>query len=376
MSKRSRRREGGMFDGLEDVPSLEESSDAIFGVSPFPNTPQIRVKLVDIQSIYPDPAQPRRAIPSELREKWNPNEDPFDDLIAYWFSYMEPDFDLEAYLLDGETERAQFSINNEPLAPDFEPTNAVQSSFLRLLELAASILRDGLTNPITISRIGSDYMIETGERRWLAYQLLNVYFEDNGDVDWSKIPARILTERSVWRQATENNARQNLNAVSRARQLAILLMDIHGLDNFEPIDDFENEQSFYAQVGDGREWRIPRERTEQLLKAMGLTNQTQLRQYRAILRIDPLLWKFADDNDLTEFEIRQLSKKGSPKSVTGVTETDQSTTLDDALSNLHKQRSTFERLARKAKKLERKQWQLIAIEQAEWWERLARKLDK
>lgn len=376
MSKRSRRREGGMFDGLEDAPSLEESSDAIFGVSPFPNTPQIRVKLVDIQSIYPDPAQPRRAIPSELREKWNPNEDPFDDLIAYWFSYMEPDFDLEAYLLDGETKRAQFSGDNEPLAPDFEPTNALQASFLHLLELAASILRDGLTNPITVSRIGRDYMIETGERRWLAYQLLNLYFEDNGDVDWSKIPARILTERSVWRQATENNARQNLNAVSRARQLSILLMDIHGWDNFEPIDDFGTEQNFYAQVGDGREWRIPRERTEQLLKAMGLTNQTQLRQYRAILRIDPLLWKFADDNDLTEYEIRQLSKKGSAKSVTPVTESDQPTSLDDTLTRLHKQRTSFEKLARKAKKLERKQWRQIAIEQAEWWERLARKLDK
>lgn len=375
MSKRSRKRTGGMFDGLENVPSLEESSDAIFGVSPFPNTLQIKVKLVDIHSIYPDPAQPRRAIPSELRDKWDVNKDPFEDLIAYWFTYMEPDFDLDAYLLDGETKRARLGSDNEPLNPDFQPTNAVQASLLHLLELASSILRDGLTNPITVSRIGRDYMIETGERRWLAYQLLHVYFEDTGDTDWSKIPARILTERSVWRQATENNARQNLNAISRARQLSILLMDIHGWENFRPISDFEAEQDFYAQVGDGRVWRIPREKTEQLLKAMGLTNQTQLRQYRAILRIDQRSWELADDNDLTENAIRKIMKNRTSKSVTPVTERVQKTTLDDALHNLQKQRDSFADQAQQAKKIERNQWLQIAKEQADWWDRLVRKLD-
>lgn len=385
MSKRQRKRDQGMFEGLQDVPSLEDSTDEIFGVSPFPATPSVKVKMVDIHSIYPDPSQPRRAIPSELRERWNIEDHTFEDLIALWFTYMNPnEFDLDAYLLDGETERTRVDEQGNPVLPDFEPTDPVQISFIRLLELASSILREGLTNPITISRIGRDYMIETGERRWLAYHLLNVYFEDAGEQDWSKIPARIMPERSVWRQATENNARENLNAVSRARQLAILLMDIHGWDNFRPISEFEDEQDFYAQVSDGREWQIPGNKIEQLLKAMGLNNQTQLRQYRTILRVDPMLWRVADDNDWTENAIREahrlstsdLRKKlQNPDGVTSVTRGQKANPLDRAINKMANYREKIEKQAGQSKKKERLKWLEFAREQAEWWEQLSRKLD-
>lgn len=60
MSKRPRNREQGMFDSLKDAPTLEESNDAIFGVNPFPVMPTVKVKFIEIASIYPDPAQPRR----------------------------------------------------------------------------------------------------------------------------------------------------------------------------------------------------------------------------------------------------------------------------------------------------------------------------
>jgi len=377
MSKRPRKRDQGMFDDLQDAPSLEDSNDAIFGVSPFPVSPSIKVKFVDIATIYPDPAQPRRAIPSELRERWNIHEHSYEDLIALWFTYMGPNFDLDAYLLDGDTERSH------PQLPDFEPADAVQDSFIRLLELASSILREGLTNPISISRIGREYMIETGERRWLAYHLLNVYFEDTGEQDWSKVPARVMPERSVWRQATENNVRQNLNAVSRARQLAILLMNIHGEGNFLPISDFENEQEFYAQVSDGQQWRTPRDKTEQLLKAMGLNNQTQLRQYRTILRIDPMLWRIADDNDWTENAIRERSRMSSDdlekdlqnsKSVTTVTESKKRAPIDQAIKKMHTYRGSISKQAERSKKSERLEWQEFAEEQALWWETLAKNL--
>lgn len=382
MSKRPRKRDQGMFEGLQDVPSLEDSSDAIFG-NPFPVTPTIKVKFVDIGSIYPDPVQPRRAIPSELRERWNIHENSYEDLIVLWLSYMGPDFDLDTYLLDGETERSQSNQKGQPLLPEFEPTDAIQASFIRLLELASSILREGLTNPITISRVGREYMIETGERRWLAYHLLNIYFEDSNEQDWSKIPARIMLERSVWRQATENNVRQNLNAVSRARQLAILLMDIHGWENFRPITDFANEQDFYAQVSDGHEWRIPRGKTEQLLKTMGLNNQTQLRQYRTILRVNPILWQIADDNDWTENSIREASRLSSEtlvkqlqidKSVTAVTESDKRSSVDQALTKMHKYRKTIEMQAKKSQKGDRLKWLEFAKEQIQWWEQLAEQL--
>lgn len=374
MSKRSQRQkereEQGLFDNLQDTPSLEDSSDAIFGINPFPSLPQVRVKLVDIHSIFPDPSQPRRAIPSELRERWNIHEHTIEDLIALWFSYME-DFDLEAYLFDGMTNRAQRDDKGDPIIPNFEPTDPVQVSFIRLLELTSSILRDGLTNPITISRVGRDYMVETGERRWLAYHFLNAYFEDNGDQDWSKIPARIMPERNVWRQATENNARQNLNAVARARQLAILLMDIHGWDNFRQLSDFENEQDFYAQVQDGTQWRIPADKTEQLLKAMGLNNQTQLRQYRAILRLDSITWRVADDNDWTESAIRLHQQR--QKNVTSVTE--KGKPIMRFVKDMDKQIATIEKAALQSKFEERLEWMEYAKQLSYRWKQLAEKLD-
>ena len=383
MSKRPRNRDQGMFDNLQDAPSLEDSNDAIFGVSPFPVTPTVKVKFVEISSIYPDPAQPRRAIPSELRSRWNIHDHTYEDLIAVWFTYMGSEFDLDAYLLDGNTERSQIDKNNQPLLPEFEPEDAVQAGFIHLLELASSILREGLTNPITISRVGRDYMIETGERRWLAYHLLNVYFEDSGDQDWSKIPARVMPERNVWRQATENNVRQNLNAVSRARQLAILVMDIHGWDNFRPISDFEEEQEFYAQVSDGREWQIPTDKIEQLLKSMGLNNQTQLRQYRAILRTHPMLWQVADDNNWSENAIREAHRL-TPEALndklknvadkTSITRGKKINSLDRAINQVHKQRTKISKQAEGSKMGERLEWQEFAKEQAQWWDKLAQKL--
>jgi ParB-like chromosome segregation protein Spo0J len=383
MSKRPRNRDQGMFDNLQDAPSLEDSNNAIFGVSPFPVTPTVKVKFIDIASIYPDPAQPRRAIPSELRSRWNIHDHTYEDLIAVWFTYMGPEFDLDAYLLDGNTERSQLDPDNQPLLPEFEPEDAVQAGFIHLLELASSILREGLTNPITISRVGRDYMIETGERRWLAYHLLNVYFEDSGDQDWSKIPARVMPERNVWRQATENNVRQNLNAVSRARQLAILVMDIHGWDNFRLISDFADEQEFYAQVSEGREWQIPSDKIEQLLKSMGLNNQTQLRQYRAILRTHPMLWQVADDNNWSENKIREAHRRGPDawndklKNVAGITSITRGkkiNSLDRAINQTHKQRTKISKQAERSKQGERLEWREFAQEQALWWDKLAQKL--
>jgi hypothetical protein len=376
VSKRSQRQQQSLgdsiFGGLEDAPSLEESSDAIFGTG-LPVTPVIKVKMVDIDSIYPDPMQPRRAIPFAIREQWHYPEQSFGDLFVMWVEHMGDDFDLDAYLLDGITDRAEVDSKDNPILPQFEPKTPAQLGFVRLIELASSILREGLTNPISISRIGRDYLIETGERRWLAYHLLNMYFMDDDEQDWSKIPARVMPERDVWRQATENSVRQDLNAVSRARQLALLIMDIFGWENFRPLEDFDHEQDFYAQVSDGNQWRIPKDKTEQLLKAMGLNNQTQLRQYRAVLRIEPRLWKLADDTDMTENAIRyhpgfdniEPARPGRKKSP-----------LDRAYDDSEEFQRLVMRNIEKAKGDKRLDWIEFARQQADWWNGFARKLDE
>ncbi len=186
----------------------------------------------------------------------------------------------------------------------------LQTTFVELLGLAASIRRDKLTNPITLVRYNDGYLIETGERRWLAYHLLHWVFPE--DDQWTRVPAHTVEQFDVWRQATENTMRQNLNAIGHARQLAILLMDLYRqMDaTFQSYDELVApdgcDRLYYAQVADGNEFRIPRGKGEMLLNATGLKNEVQLRQYRNLLRLPDDLWIKADDLNLTEGEIRKL----------------------------------------------------------------------
>jgi hypothetical protein len=252
---------------------------------------------LDIFSIFPDPTQPRRAIPSVLRAVWAVEENTTAELFDSWHRLVEEErggtFDLDKFLKSsGNVRRLD---NPGPL----------ESTFLVLVELAASIRRDKLTNPITVAQDDAVYYIETGERRWLAYHLLYTHFEDE---KWARIPSRLVNVVDIWRQASENNARADLNAISRARQLAVLLMDM--LDGqgyqFNPFRQFEDERDFYAQVESGYRHRIPRGKSEQLLSATGFKSDSQLRQYRRLLSLPTIVWNIADDLNWSEKFIRDL----------------------------------------------------------------------
>ena len=95
-------------------------------------------------------------------------------------------------------------------------------------------------------------------------------------------------------------------------------MDMHGWENFEPIESFDFEQDFYAQVADSSEWRVPYGRAEQLCAACGFENASRIRQYRALLRLSREQWITADDRNIAEFELRKWLH---PKSATASNET-------------------------------------------------------
>jgi len=289
------------------------------------------IESVSIHNIVPNRLQPRYAIPHFMTDRQSINADNLKVIFERWLKEIQVkrkgEFDLDAYLTGGETERgkqATKSEDDELTVISTDPKFVIEKSFMKIVDLAASIRRDGLSNPISLVRHDNTYEIETGERRWMAYHLLywrfgdNDILSDNQKRNWSRIPARIVREVDVWRQASENNARDNLNAISRARQLALLLMDIHGWEKFVPYDEFDNEKDFYAQVSDGNEWRVPKGYGEQILNAMGLSDASQIRQYRALLRISYDLWERGDDEDLTEGELRNLARR-EQDTVTGVT---------------------------------------------------------
>ena len=258
------------------------------------------------------------SIPHNLTDIFAFNPKNIVDIVERWIIEIQlekgrQDYDVINFLLGSATDRGErVESEDGEAAPASQPVSGKELALMKLIDLAASIRRDGLSNPISLVQHDDRYEIETGERRWLAYHILYWKFGD-GDkrpdgsvVNWSRIPARIVKQVDVWRQASENNARDNLNAVSRARQLALLLMDLHGWQNFSKLDACDNEQAFYAQVADGSTWRIPRGQGERLLNAMGLSDASQLRQYRALLRLPGELWRKGDDEDLSEGELRKM----------------------------------------------------------------------
>ena len=265
----------------------------------------IRSKPIDIFSVRPSPSQPRRVAPSAYRggavveqiERW------LDDVQRT----TGRELPLRA-LIRGEVELR----SSDEDGGDYRAL-AEEVPLLRLADLAGSIRQDGLTNPITVVKTGDSYVIETGERRWVAFHLLNAYLDGE---DYAAIPARRMAELNLWRQASENTARDALNAIARARQIALLLMDMHGWKHFAAIEDCEHEQDFYAQVADAERWRIPYGKSEQLCQACGFENASRIRQYRALLKLSRVQWTRADDYDIPEFELRKWL---GGKSVTAVT---------------------------------------------------------
>lgn len=276
------------------------------------------IEAVSIHEIQPNRTQPRYSIPHDLTDIFALHPNNIVDIFERWIIEVQLErgqnnYDILNFLLGTATDRGQRaeSADGEATAQS-QPASVKELALMKLIDLAASIRRDGLSNPISLVQRDGYYEIETGERRWLAYHILYWKFGDgdkrpNGSVvNWSRIPARIVTQVDVWRQASENNARDNLNAISRARQLSLLLMDLHGWHNFSQFDACEHEQAYYAQVADGSAWRIPRGQGERLLNAMGLSDASQLRQYRALLRLPAELWRKGDDEDLSEGELRKM----------------------------------------------------------------------
>jgi hypothetical protein len=337
MAKRRIKQEGvpNIFEG-ENARNIEEdyptdvSHEDLFGtlvgmdnLRLSMNRQNVKVQYLPIDKIYPDRSQPRRVIPRTVRSDIRVTAETLPMLFKRWLDIVndqrEVPLTLHAYLTADSTERDEAvveALTDREENPDDIPLDIppLEVALMKVIELAASIRQQSLLNPITVAPAlnGKGYVIETGERRWLAFYLLNWYFGDNdtnaqGAVSWREIPARVVDRLDVWHQAAENNVRDDLNAIGKSRQLALLLMDIHGADKFDPLDSFDHEQQFYAQVANGQDYRIPRGMGERLANALNLKSAKQIRDYRRLLRVEPWLWDKADEEDLQEGVIRRTA---------------------------------------------------------------------
>lgn len=275
-------------------------------------------RLIPLADVIPDRRQPRREFPRQIAPReYSP--DAIGLSLNQWAGLVKDqigrDFPLDSYLYP------QGSNWERPEKP-----SSLEQRLIDLADLAGDILNLGkLTAPIKVTRLGEKFQIESGERRWLAHWLL--YFHLN-EPAYLQIPAFIEPTHSVWRQASENGVKIPLNAVAKARQIALLLMEIHSNHKgvgakFADFDDLVKpgacDRPFYAQVADGNLYSMLGW-TERIVQVMGLKSHGQVRQYRAILDVDDAIWEQADDEDWTEFQIREAVKeKKRQKSVTSVT---------------------------------------------------------
>ena len=284
--------------------SVRAADAALFGEIRAREGGRPALRLLDINDIQPDPQQPRRSLPLALRRQFDGRAASIPDLLVHWRETTAPDVHMRAALALSEDEWAE---------------SVGEAAFAELLSLAANIRHDGLQHPITVARAGtsrpqeavpcpqqqSGFLLESGERRWLAFHLLHLYDED-GD-RWARIPANIQPERDVWRQASENSARDDLNAIARARQYALLLMDLwrERGHEFRPLADFAHEQAFYAQA---RDLRLPYGSSARLLNAMGRQHRNAFLRCRQLLALPQPLWERGDEENWSEDQLLQDAK--------------------------------------------------------------------
>jgi hypothetical protein len=312
------------FDGIdllgggEDEADIHAIDEAIYGSGlSGASGGTMRAKRLNLMRVRPDVAQPRRAIPLGIRGGWDGDPSMVSTLLDLWRQYAEREFrhSLDVVGMLSETSvTIEGDHGHEVKDYIHDDLSPIAKGFIDLVQLAADINRVGLTQPITVARDGDGYLIIAGERRYLAHHLLYQYVDEA-----TRIPAFVKDSHDVWAQASENANRSPLNAIGMARQVALLMMAMHREVNGTEFRSFaemvkpgESDRAFYAQVADGREFRVLSGYAEKLTTATGLPSYGRVRRYRALLSVPDELWIQADSGDWSERKIRDAISPPRP----------------------------------------------------------------
>jgi hypothetical protein len=265
-------------------------------------TDALQVQYLNIQLLRPDPVQPRRILPQDLHEAFHsqrisPNQ-AIKELVnraqgrarVAGRPFSNP-FDLMASNESEDVADIHYSIEEELLRD--------------LVQLAMTLQDDGQVNPLTVVNISEgvmvQYVIETGERRyWSTWLLKDFHPVESHD---GKIPCIVIPndKASPFRQAKENTSRTGLNAIAMARQVALLLLHVHGYDiPLHPVN-----MDFYRQALE-LDLRGKREHTADVLSALGGIHKMQLSQHKALLRLSDEVLELADRYNLEEAKLRHI----------------------------------------------------------------------
>ncbi len=217
------------------------------------------IARIPIEQIYPDPDQPRKRLPR----------------------------DLAIAMRDG--------MDAPTLLKELRRRAATQSGLMIFLkgldDLAASIQQVGQLAPIRVYADGAKrYVIEMGERRWLAHLIL--HFE-RGESAFSNIDTIIAPKRSAATTAQQTLQRRMAENVHRAE--------------FSPLEMARGLAERIVQVIEQNS-ELNRSKAEELVGEENGITARRVRQYLSLLNLSDETQRLAQENGLTERALRGVLK--------------------------------------------------------------------
>jgi hypothetical protein len=296
MAKRHSQGTKSLLEEMGDLGNFADASDEISGKG-------VRVVSLVLDRIRPDPAQPRRVLPASLRDEFTDRRISARQALERWEAIVaeeaaslgrpRPDW---LALMDSKPEDTSFETNE--IDPPGQP--GPEEDMLRsIVATAATIRHGGQVSPITVYEFQGYYRIETGERRYWAHHWLNMWLSN----DYDQIQCIIVTDPSPWRQAAENTSRESLSAMAMARQVARLVLFMHGLVPLSSTHSAPND--WYREA---LKLRVMRGEGEHLRAALGGMQRAQFSRFMALLRLPDEAWELADRYRLEEKRLRYVLK--------------------------------------------------------------------
>jgi ParB-like chromosome segregation protein Spo0J len=233
------------------------------------------VERFPLESIRPDPEQPRRLLPGDLAKAVNQGEKDPSTAMKEWQNRIEED----------------------------AGSSSVQE-MRELRRLAAAIEQHGLINPITIrpSELGKNrYIIVTGERRYWAHVLLDLEERQIKEGDNSLAPDKIratLAPVGVFiraHQIVENLMREDINVVEKANGLWALRRELSN-DAYRRHSEIDKDK---------KPLLIPWSQVEE---SLDLSRQYRLRIV-SVLDLSEDAQQLIDNYNLAEATIRPIVEK-------------------------------------------------------------------
>ncbi len=263
----------------------------------------LRVEKLILEIVRPHPVQPRRVLPEPIHQAFHQERLTPTQALRELIQIVQvaarqrsrPFANVLELLTDSENEETDKPVELSP-----------EETLLRdLVNLAVTIRDDGQVNPLTVVDVSEGvsrlYRIETGERRYWATWLLRDFIQNSGSD--GTIPAIIVPSKtaSVFRQAKENTSRSGLTAIAMARQAALLLLSVHGLE----IPNYPVNNDFYRQALD-LDLHSKQQFTEAVMSAMGGIGKMRFSQIKNLLRLSDEALEVADRHGLEEGLLRYV----------------------------------------------------------------------